>query len=558
MKKIVCLLLACLLLMGSTALAEYNTLQWPLVKEGETEEISVVVMRNANFQTTDVNEKWFWQYLEKNSGIDFKITEILTTAKEERINLLFATGDLPDILMGLGLTTSQLVTYGVVDGMLLDFTPYITEEIMPNLYAWMEAYPVSKSYVTTPDGAIYSLPCYSVVEFTVGNGPNFAINTAMLKEVGKELPKTLDEFTEAMYAIKAAHPDSTPFGGGAEINDPRFYILNALGYLCGQSKESGYGLEVAIQNGEAVLPVYTEGFKEFLEIMHQYYKDGIIAEDFFTLDDTTLKARIQEGKVATYASYPYMALPDYEQFSQWSAVYPLTSEKNPTAQWLAPNPFLVGGVAVSKEAKNPELICRFLDFFFSDLGLMSMWEGPMAGSEETMGLVGGWHFLEGAVNRSFVDAESGKYASGSHYVYDQCGGMATAFGNRSHSLGREAEGLYVVNNVLAYYWGREVGPNVWNLQNGDFHMRSTYETNLEPYEVEGFPAIVYYTEEDTLAMSDLLAVIGPYVETEVAKFIVGTRSLDEFDAFQAELKSMGIEEYQTYFQDAYANYLTTK
>ena len=58
MKKLVCLLLACLLLLGSTALAEYNTLQWPLVKEGEKASISVVVLRNDANQTIDVNEKW--------------------------------------------------------------------------------------------------------------------------------------------------------------------------------------------------------------------------------------------------------------------------------------------------------------------------------------------------------------------------------------------------------------------------------------------------------------------------------------------------------------------
>lgn len=82
--------------------------------------------------------------------------------------------------------------------------------------------------------------------------------------------------------------------------------------------------------------------------------------------------------------------------------------------------------------------------------------------------------------------------------------------------------------------------------------------NVAPYEVEGFPAIVYYSEDDTLAMNDLLAVLQPYVESEVAKFIVGNRSLDEFDAFQEELEKMGIEEYQGYFQDAYAAFLANK
>ena len=72
-----------------------------------------------------------------------------------------------------------------------------------------------------------------------------------------------------------------------------------------------------------------------------------------------------------------------------------------------------------------------------------------------MGLTGGWHFKEGAVNRSFVDVENGLYATGTAYVYNVSGGMPLSFGNRSHSLGREKEGLYVVGNVLASLWGAE-------------------------------------------------------------------------------------------------------
>lgn len=557
MRKLVILFLVFALLLGTTALAEYNTLQWPLVDENEKVTISVVTMRNDAQQTLDVNEKWFWQYLEKYSGIDFEITEILNSAKDEKINLLFATGDLPDVLMGLNLSTTQLVTYGMVDQMLLDFSPYITEDIMPNLTAWMKAYPISRSYVTTPDGAIYSLPCYSVVEYTVGNGAPLAINREAVEAIGKQLPKTLDELTEVLYALKETNPNSTPLGGGSNASDPRTYILNALGYLCNAGNGDGY--RIAILNGEAVIPAYTEGFKEYLKILNQYYTDNILCEDFFTIDTTSLNALMQEGKVFVYAGYPYTALPEYEDFNKWSAGYPLTSASNETAQWLAPNPYLVGGVAVSKEAENPELICRFLDFFFSDMGMMSMWEGPMNGSEEAMDLTGGWHFNEGAINRSFVDVENGLYSSGTAYVYNVSGGMPLSFGNRSHSLGREDEGLYVVGNVLASMWGLEVSnESVWDMQSGDANFRSTYQTNLEPYEVEGFPAITYFTEEETLAMNDLQAVLEPYIEAEVAKFIVGNRSLDEFDAFENELKSMGIEKYLGYYQTAYANYLATK
>jgi len=51
---------------------------------------------------------------------------------------------------------------------------------------------------------------------------------------------------------------------------------------------------------------------------------------------------------------------------------------------------------------------------------------------------------------------------------------------------------------------------------------------------------------------ELRSVIDPYIEAEVAKFITGARSLDEFDAFQAELDGLGIDELEGIYVDYYA------
>ena len=50
-------------------------------------------------------------------------------------------------------------------------------------------------------------------------------------------------------------------------------------------------------------------------------------------------------------------------------------------------------------------------------------------------------------------------------------------------------------------------------------------------------------------------ILDPYIESEVAKFITGSRDLSEFSKFQEELKSMGIEELLGYYTEAYNNYL---
>ena len=82
--------------------------------------------------------------------------------------------------------------------------------------------------------------------------------------------------------------------------------------------------------------------------------------------------------------------------------------------------------------------------------------------------------------------------------------------------------------------------------------------NVEPYRTASFPMIVYYDEETTLAIDELHTILDPYIESEVAKFITGARSIDEFPKFQEELRSMGIDELLGYYTVAYENYLAAQ
>ena len=76
------------------------------------------------------------------------------------------------------------------------------------------------------------------------------------------------------------------------------------------------------------------------------------------------------------------------------------------------------------------------------------------------------------------------------------------------------------------------------------------EEFVTPYETADYPFYVYMTEEQTNRVNELRAVIAPYVEREVAEFITGARSLNEFDQFVSELESMGIREYEQLYRDA--------
>lgn len=558
MKKLVSMLLALVLALGACALAaeidisKYS--QFPLVTDGSVT-IRVASIRSDS-DGIDADKMWFWNWMEYATGINFEVEQILSSVRNEKLNLLFASSNLPDLIYGLGLSTSEIVRYGQSEGLLMPMNEFINEEIMPYTTAWFNYYPKARAYATAPDGNIYTLPWMYGVQGLVGESNRIFYNAKWAADLGyTEVPATLDDFTDMLYAMKEDKPESIPLGGGMETYNPIYYILNAMGFL-GQS--GSYGQKITIKDGEAVIPAGHEDFKEVLALMNQFYKDGIVANDFFTMDSTKNNAYMNDGLLGVYPYVPFTVNADVAFWGDWESVTPLTSEWNDKQQWLAYDPVSIGQWAVSAKSEHGELLARIADFFFSDIGTIYAWYGPMNGTADCLGMTEGWIIDPATNSRAWPEINSGKYASTGPYMTQVgCSVAGGGIGNHSVTIGlSEIPAGYDLDNVMRYLYGAPIEPEkIYNLNEPDPAFRYSMLGNITPYEVSGFPGVVYYDEETTYAMSDLQTVIEAYMKAEVAKFIVGERDLEEFDAFVEELEAIGLRDYEAYYQDAYATYL---
>ena len=539
-----------------SALAAYNDhtaySQFPLVADGEKLTVTVATPRNDTYGI-DAEDMWFWIWSEQATGIDFEVEQIGGSAMKERKSLMLASADLPDFLIGITMSADELVKYGVGEGLFKDLTPFINEDVTPWLCKWLAEYPEAKALCTTPDGKMYTLPGF-VDYYIISGEPCIRYYTPALE--GMELPKTLDEFTALMYSIKEKNPDVNPLGGCEKGADPRFFILNAFGYLTSNSVGNG----VALKNDQPVIPAYDEEYVEVLKLLNQYYKDGIITPDFFTMDDTTLKAKVANLEMVTYANAPYTANADISFFQSWDAFSPVTSEYNDEPMtYDNANHIHIGNFEISAicDDKKAETIMRYVDFFFSDLGGMYFWEGPAATSADTLGLVGGYYF-EGETT-IYADAANGKYANNSAYLHAATIGNPK-LGNRSHPITKEIFDLGVTcrPEMRSYFGGDGVNiiPYQYAPENASGWDLGRILENVQPYVKTGYPSVVYRDEDTVVEMSDLQSVLNPYIQTEVAKFITGVRPLDEFEAFRGELKSMGVEDLLAIYQEGYEAYLS--
>lgn len=409
-----------------------------------------------------------------------------------------------------------------------------------------------KSSCTATDGHIYTLPC--IQDITSGNNNvrgRLFINNTWLEELGLEIPKTLDEFVNAMYAIKEADlagvgsENLYPMGGGVEVEtNSSWYLLNALGYIT--YEHDMYGLTPALRDGEVVIPCFDmEVFKEYLSLMNQFYNDGIIAPDFFTLDTTRLNAYMNGGQTAMYNNAPYLA--GIDNWADYVACYPLTSEWQTEPELAAANSTVVGGFVVSADTEYPELCMRLGDAFFNNTDdyCAALYGGYGTDTEYAFDYLQKQYWPEThtySVDTTKTPDNMGNWPYTVQYLNGNTWSVGTMLLPESiERLVKEVHGYEDAEIV-----DDKSGVNSW---------RESFDENMMPYVVNGFPTTLYAPTETRERLDYLETVIEPYVEEQIALFISGKRDLTELDAFTDELKNLGIEEVLDIYKELYNAYM---
>ena len=294
----------------------------PVVKEGTDKKLSIYVLQAADAAKPE--DTWMYRYLTEEMSLDLEFTTFTSENRDEFISLAFASGELPDIIIGASFTAAELLKYGELEEQILDLTPYINETNMPNLTGVYEQYPSFKEAVTDAEGNVWSLGFISNPTERGYLGRAF-VNYDWLEQCGLEVPETLDEFIDTMTTFKEKGLAEYPIGGSWTTENPSVYILNALGY----TGAVGKGFSICLRDGEVVLPYADrERFGEYLKVMNQLYEEGLIHRDFFTMDYATTSAELAKG-TGFITQAPFVYTSDYTQY--WAAM-PLTSEWNDTPQ----------------------------------------------------------------------------------------------------------------------------------------------------------------------------------------------------------------------------------
>ena len=465
---------------------------------------------------------------------------------ETQLTLKVAGDELPDMLIGCSMNVSDVNEWGG-EGYFLDLSQYM--DLMPNLKAYFDQYPELEAYCTTSDGHIYGLPKLKV-DMTDRLTRSF-INKQWLDNLGLSMPTSIDEYYEVLVAFKEQDANGN---GDPDDEIPLLFTSDSGGYTALEktlldaygifTTDPNYVLQ-ADESGKVELANINDTYKEYLKFMHRLYAEGLMEQEAFTItgDEVTTK---QQGDV--YGSFGcgaapfFMANKDISYDANWAALSGLSSDLHTKREASIASPVQNNIlVAVNGNTEYPEALARFIDYFYTDEGMLSATKG-----------------YEGVTFDMVQDDLLGKevpqmrvpdgYTSGEEFRYkgavlNEALNLVERNIDRQAMFESDREVLENPEFVEQYGWAARVIDA----------FKADGVTGVEAYPV------VSYTSDEVEERGAVYKDITTYLKQARAQFITGELDLDkDWDTYVNTLNQMNLGRLLEIEQAAYDRYAAVK
>ncbi|WP_028552191.1 extracellular solute-binding protein [Paenibacillus sp. UNC451MF] len=306
-------------------------------KEPVTLKVEMFDRGNAPAGAGPVDNNFWTQWIQKNFGdpnnIKLQFVPVPRTQEVDKLNVLMATGDAPDIVFTYD--TSTINGY-VKSGGLTELSSLIDAN-GPNLKKFLGTEILSYGIFS---GKQYAIPAKRPLQFSKST----YIRKDWLDKLGLPVPKTTDEFYKTMKAFKEKDPGQT---GGKLIP----YNFNAddgmvpiMSFVKKMSEEDKYAFSSA--QGSNIPGVLMPGFKEGVQFINKMNAEGLIKRDFaLDKDGNANRQDISNGLVGAFtglAAHPSMMGP--------GNVFDTLKKNVPGAEYIVIDPF------TNEEGKTPKSI----------------------------------------------------------------------------------------------------------------------------------------------------------------------------------------------------------
>ncbi|WP_350277596.1 extracellular solute-binding protein [Kribbella sp. HUAS MG21] len=465
-------------------------------------------------------------------------------AKEKR-QIALASGDYPDLFLLIpwvdGFTQAEVLKLGQ-QGVAQPLEELIKENA-PNIQKALGSNKTFKEMSTAPDGHIYALPQWSDC-FHCTYPDKLWINSAWLKKLGLQVPKTTDDLRKVLEAFKTRDPngngkaDEIPMTTDVQDSSLIAYLMNAFAYNP-VGANNGVRSLVTLNGDKVVTPVTSDQWKEGLKYIHGLYKDGLIDQAAFTQNAQALQAQGNNPKAVVLGSVPVLWPGIFVQLDskdgrdkQYDAVPPLTGPEGKSyTGYNYPSSTGYTFMLTNKASKEAQVAAiKMLDWIYSDEGRAVSLMGP-----ENVG----W--------RKPKAGEIGLEGAPAWYRFSG--------DKQPKNLSWDAMAQY---NITLAFRNSQVVPK--DIYSGDGLERRLFEATKQ-YEghedkAQWFPQTSVWPDPSLSGeLATLQTNLNNYVNQNQLAFITGSKNIDtEWDAYVKGLESTGMPRYLEINQQAYDKY----
>lgn len=317
------------------------------------------------------NDLYFWQWMEDYTNVHIEWEVVPATDFKTVLSAYMNSGNMDaDIIRTSSFPHSN---DGGVNGMFADIAPYFDTHF-PNLHRYIEENNLDsyKNALTNPDGTMYAI---ATKASPTENRILPMYNTKWMKQLGLSVPKTLDEFTAYLEAIKAAGDLN---GNGLDDELPLTstsmgWMRNGLHSAFGMETGESGGHYYADENGVVRNNWISDNNRAFLTYLNDLYDRKILDNEITTntMDSVSQKvASDRVGVVVAYSSYAttYGGLLPYGNGSDefFTVGVPLASEYNNNEPFIVSTDNYTYYTSVNAKSENIDLALRWLDVLMCD------------------------------------------------------------------------------------------------------------------------------------------------------------------------------------------------
>ena len=342
----------------------YNKEGLPICDETITIKVSGMQGTTNDWQNT-----LFVKTVEEKLGIKMECEPILPDAYPTQYALMLSTGDTPD-LIGRGTLDKAQIDMDGEAGYWLDFSQYL--DIMPNFVAMMEKYPEWASYLKTETGAIYGL-CSVTPGKTVNSGGQIYFHPDVVAAAGVDVDNinTIDDFYNALVAVKKAYPDKSPLAITFD-NMPAYNIDIILRTAFGINFYDNSYMLVADDAGTVSLADISDNNRAYLQWLNKLYKEGLLDPNSFIYTRNEYRAKEDANEFIFFSDTAMRRNQNavYKDQTGWACITALSSEyTNGEKNYVLRNGVANGAwIYASADTEYPEAICRLIDYLCTEEG----------------------------------------------------------------------------------------------------------------------------------------------------------------------------------------------